>query len=376
MPRIDYKLSVAGWSVDSASDPRTELVELDVLTRMNSPVHHCRVTVYARPGGDGAGSLEGLATAAVGALGGGGPAAPATAVRGEAITATDPMTVELTAGLVTATVATTRVQSLESSLELVTLVGRTGLSRLAETRLNQVYENASLSQIVGDLAQQAGVSTGDIDQGSRYPHLVVHESRPVLRTITDLARREGMDVYVDARDRLCVRAFAKSRADHVLRYGAEILEISVHRHDPVAEHVLVNGESPASSSGSDTWHQLVADLDPYRGEDGSGVRVRAIQDGAVRTKSAADAAASARLAQIRESAATARVVVLGLPTMSIGDAVELRDVPGDSLPGTTKVRSVRHVFNAREGYVTEIEVSAVGGGAAGGAAAAGIGGFL
>ena len=66
--KVDYKLSVAGWSVDSAADPRTELVELDVLRAMNSPAGHCRITAYVRPGGE-PGGLEQLAGAAAGALG-------------------------------------------------------------------------------------------------------------------------------------------------------------------------------------------------------------------------------------------------------------------------------------------------------------------
>ena len=75
------------------------------------------------------------------------------------------------------------------------------------------------------------------------------------------------------------------------------------------------------------------------------------------------------------------MLVLGRPTAQVGDAVEIQDVPGGALPGVTKLRSVRHMFNGRDGYLTELEVTAqgsAGGGLAGaGAAAAGaIGGLL
>jgi hypothetical protein len=359
--KVDYKLSVAGWSVDSATDTRTELLELDVLHLMNSPAGHCRISAYAKAGTDGAGALEqlaGAATSAVGLVGGAGAGGaaggPSASVRGQQVKSGDAMSVEVTAGSTTATVATAKVRSAESSLELVTLVGRTGMQQLAETRLNQVYENQSLGQIVGDLAQQAGVTTGDVDQGSRYSYLAVHESRSVLRAVVDLARREGMDVWFDADDRLCVKKFSKTRADHVFRYGVEILELAVTSSDPVSGRVLVHGESPSSSSGSDTWHWLVSDLAPYRGDNGSGKRVLAVQDGAVRTKAAADAAAEARLTAIRQRATTARLAVLGRPTVRLGDGIEVQDVPAGALTGVAKVAWVRHLFSVHEGYVTVV----------------------
>ena len=38
MQKVTYKLTVGGWSVDSANDARTELVELEAYTAMNTPV--------------------------------------------------------------------------------------------------------------------------------------------------------------------------------------------------------------------------------------------------------------------------------------------------------------------------------------------------
>jgi hypothetical protein len=344
--QVTYKLSVAGWSVDSSADSRTELLDLDVLHEMNSPAGHCEITVFATGG---------------------------TPVRGVAVKSTDPMSVELEAGSVSGTVATAGLQSIDASLEVVRLVGRTGMQKLAETRVNQVYENRSLGDIVTDLAGQAGATTGDIEQGGDYQYLAVHESRSVLRTILDLAAREGMDVYCDTDDKLVVKKFAKVRSDHVFRYGIEILDLSVRVSDPVADHALVHGESPSSSSGADTWHWLVSDLGPYRGENGSGSRLRTRQDGAIRTKAAADAAAGARLATIAESARIVRLVVLGRPTLRLGDAVELQDVPGELPDGVLKVRSVRHVVNRTEGYVTIAELGATGAGGLGGAASAAAG---
>jgi hypothetical protein len=369
-----YKLSVAGWSVDSAADPRTELVELDIFRVLNVPGDYCRVTVYAPAAGAAAG-LEQLAGAAVSAAGGGagsalglGPGASTVAVqlRGQAVAAADAVRVELTSGNISDTVITAEVRAVESTLGVVTLLGRTVIERLAATRLNVVYENQSMDQIVRDLAGQAGVQVGALDPGRRYPYLVVHESRNVFRTLRELALREGMDVAADRSNALTITKSAATTADHVFRYAAEVLDVRLDAGDPTADRVLVHGDSPASTMGNDTWHWLVRDLSPFRGESGSGVRARGLQDGAVRTKDAAATAAAERLGAIRDGATTGTVTVLGNPAVDLGQAIEIQDAPRPELNRLFKVASVRHVFSKHEGFVTVIGFTGHGGAAAAG----------
>lgn len=373
MLKATFKLSVAGWSVDSSDDPRTELIELDVFHALNVPAGHCRIAAYS-PAAAEPGAAQQLAGAAAAALGVGGASSGgfAVQVRGQAVAAADAVTVELTAGDVSETVMTGEVQSIESSFGVITVAGRTGMQRLAATRVNQVYENQSMDQIVRDLAGQAGVQSGDLDAGSRYPYVVVHESKSVLRTIRELAAREGMDVFFDTSNRLAVQKFSKSTADHAFRYAAEILEVWLGAGEPTANRVRVHGESPSSTLGADTWHWLVRDLDPFRGESGEGVRSRGLQDGAVRTKDAAATAAAARLGAIQDGATTGRVKILGQPQVKLGDAVELRDVPRPELNGLFKVASVRHLFTKHDGFVTVVGFTGHGGADAAG----GLGGQL
>lgn len=368
MLKATYKVSIAGWSVDSASDPRTELIQLEVRQAINVPSDHCRITAYAPPG-EKPGALEQLAGAAASAVGlvggaaGGAPSGFSVDVRGQKVAQSDLVTIELTAGDVTDTVMTAEVLSVESSFGEITLTGRTGMQKLATARVNQVYEKQSLKQIVSDLAQQAGVQVGDVDDGSTYQYLVAHESKSVLRIVLELARREAMDVFVDSSNKLTVTAFSKTTADHVFRYGAEILGLALDTGDPTVDRVRVHGESPSSSSGTDTWHWLVKDLSSFRGESGQGVRARGIQDGAVRTKDLAGSAAAARLGAIRDASTVGRVKVLGNPKVKLGEAIEIRDAPRPELNGLFKVTSVGHLYSKHEGYVTTVGFSGQGGAA-------------
>ena len=295
------------------------------------------------------------------------------------MTGADAMTVELSAGSLSATVATAKVWTVESSLELVTLVGRTGMKQLAETRVNQVYENQSLGQIVADLAGQAGASTGDVDQGSRYPYLAVHESRSVLRDVLDLARREGMDVYFDADDRLCVKAFTKPAPTTCFRYGVEILELDASGTPTRWRHAARARREPVQLVG--LGHLALA----RHGPRAVPRRARAPARACGRSRTARCAPRrrptpppSARLAAIGERAAVARLVVLGRPTRRARRRRRAAGRAGRRADRASR-RSARCATSstATQGYVTVLEVAPAAGGRRCRAAAAGaVGGLL
>ena len=370
MFKVGYNLTIAGWSVNSADDPRTELSEIETVLSLDSPADACRIAVYAPPPSQ-PGLLEQLAGAAIdaaaGALGFGEKTAEAAfslQVRGQDVKPGDPITIELTAGDVSGKVMTAEVQAVQAAFDLTTITGRTGMQKLADTRLNQVYENQSLSQIVKDLAGQAGVQAGEIETGNTYAYFVVHESKNLLRHLRELALREGMDLYFDADNRLVIKKFSKTSPDHTFYYGIDILDLRFSHHRPGSEHILVFGESPASNQGTATWHWLVKDITPFRSEIGQGPQALPLQDSVVRTKDAADTFAAAKLGAIKDQAATGRLKLLGNPKVKVGDAVEIKNAPKPELNGLFKVTSVRHRFNKREGYLTFVGFSGQGGAAA------------
>lgn len=366
MHRIGYRLAVGTWSIDSADDVRTELVTLETDLAIGSPLAACRMVLHAPPSAPGGvGGLTPAAAPGVGA-GAGGTGGFSLQLRGNAIGPGDAITVTLTSGTVTARVLTASVQSVDSAVSQTRITGWNALQALASVRLNQVYQNQSLRQIVSDLAAQAGVTTGDVETGSTYPYLVVHDARSLLNHVLALAKRDGMDVYVDPDDRLTVKAFTKSTADHVVRYAVDILDLETARYQPRSDRVLVSGESPASNRGADSWHWLAKDLTPFQGQVGQGSRTVAVQDGAVRTKDAADHLANSILRGARDRATWGRLRLLGNPAVKLGDAIEVRDAPKPELNATYKVVSVRHLFGKQHGYVTVVSFTGLGGGTAAG----------
>jgi len=378
MQRVTLRTRIGNYTVDSADDPRTELLELETRRSLDTPEDRCRLLLYAPPAQ--AGPLDGAvgtaAGAAASALGLGGTAAaasggPSVKVRGVDVKEGDPIEVELRVGDTSETVMTAEVQAVESSLGLTTIIGRSGIRKLAGARLAGVYQNQTTGQVVRDLAGQVGVQVGDVDPGSSWPYLVVDETRSLLRQLGELARREGADLYVDARNRLTVKRFAKTAPDHSFRYGVDLLDLRLRRDGAGLECVRVFGESPASNQGQATWPWLVKDLAPLGGTAGQGSRSSSWRDGAVRTKDAADRLAAAQLGAGRDAATMGLAVLLGNPRVQLGDAIEVTDAPWTELNGLFKVTSVRHRLGKREGFVTTVGFSGQGGA---GAATGGLGG--
>ena len=366
MSRVSYSLSAAEWSIDSSNDSNSEFVSLEVKMAMNLASNWCHITVYV-PQATQPGLTDQAIGGAEGTIGQGGDgAAFGVKVRGNEITPGDAMTVELTAGEINEQVITAEVQSVWSTLERTLITGVTAMHKLSQTRLNQIYENQSLSQIVSDLANQTGVSTGQIDTGSTYSYLVVHESQNLLEHIRLLALRDGMDVYVDTDNKLTVNAFNKSSADHIFRYGMEILDLQISISNPVVNRVRVSGESPSSNQGTDTWPWLVKDISSFQSEAGDGGRLLVIQDGTVRTKDAADSLAAAKLGAIKDQSTRGQLKILGNPAVKLADAIEIRDAPKPELNGLFKVTEVRHVLNKRDGFLTYVAFSGQGGTASAG----------
>jgi len=364
MLKVDHKLSISGWSVDSSQDAKTELVALETFTSLDSPVNGCRVVLYAPPS-----AQPGLLQQAVQEIGsevglgssGGVTQGFSIKVRGQQVKFADTISIELTAGDQSSTIMTADVQSIRSSFGVTEIYGTTGMQKLSATRVNQVYSNQTLNQIVSDLANQAGVSTGNIENGSTYPYFVVHESKSVWRHIRQLAEVEGFDVYFDSSDQLNVSDFQKTSADHTFYFGIDILGLELLNVDAPVTHVMAYGESPSSSQGTDSWPWIAKDLSSYRGEAGQGGRLLALEDRALRTKEAAGKFATAKLGAIKDHSALGRLKLMGAPQVNPWDSFEVKSAKQPELNGLFKITSVRHVYSKSEGYLTYVVFSGQGG---------------
>jgi len=106
-----------------------------------------------------------------------------------------------------------------------------------------------------------------------------------------------------------------------------------------------------SGMGDDKSFWLTTTDTDYEGSSGNGPDLL-LQDSVARTKDLADRFASG-YAAIHSRGSCVRAKILGRPALELGDPLELTGTPESGLAASGFVRSIRHVFDASEGFFSE-----------------------
>jgi phage protein D len=262
-------------------------------------------------------------------------------------------------------VFTGAVDRVQPSLSRMRIQALTGVDKLLRLRINQVYESQTAGQIVADLAGQAGLPTGTIQDGLDLPFYVVDDAQSAYHQCLDLAERAGYDLFATPEGEVVFAPFDKVAPDHTFVYAQDVLALEVMATPPPFEGVKVWGESPASAEGVEAASWLVRDFSSSAGTAGSGATLR-VADPAIRTRDAAGASAEGRLAALARRATSGTAVVLGSPDVALGDAVTFMQAPDERLRGLFQVKRVTHVYDKRRGFTTRLELWGGEGGLGGG----------
>jgi phage protein D len=251
------------------------------------------------------------------------------------------------------------VETIRTSL-LTRQVSITSAARaLARLRIDQTYEGQTAGAIVRDLASQASIAVGAVDDGITFPSYVIDKRRTALSHIRELAALSGVDAYIDSNGKLVFQAFTTGQVIHEVDYAKQVLTLEVERTAEADVTVHAWGESPTGSSGEDAWGWLTKDFSPSEGTAGNGPKLVFVEKPALRTSAAAATAAAARLREIQRRTVRGVVTMPGRPEVKLGDAVQLRDVPTSSLNDTYQVRHVMHRVTKEGGFITEVRISAI-----------------
>ena len=274
---------------------------------------------------------------------------------GPAIAVGDRATLELGYDDNLHTVFTGSVDRVEPGLERLRVVALSDVSKLLCLWVNQVYDSQTAGGIVTDLATQAGVRTGAVEDGLDLPTYVIEDRRTAYHQCRDLAERAGFDLYTTPEDELTFAAFTKTTPDHDLRYGQHLISASVAATSPSFGRLEVWGESPASADGVEAASWLAHDFSGSRGSAGSG-NLRRLDDPALRTREATTASAKGRLAASAQRGRVGDAVLLGDAEVALGDAVRLHQAPDSRLGGLFQVKRVNHRLSRRQGFTTRLEL--------------------
>lgn len=257
------------------------------------------------------------------------------------------------------------VDRMRADLSRLHVQALTNMAKLLRLHVNQVYENQTAGQVVADLAGQAGIGTGNLQNGLDLPFYVVDEARNAYQHCRELAERAGFDLYVTPEGKLTFAAFNKVAPDQLFTYAQDVLALEVTRLPQTFGRVEVWGESPASSEGAEAASWLVRDFSSSLGAAGSGNTLR-VSDPAIRTKEAAVASAEGRLGALTRRATFGTAVVVGNAEVALADAVTFLQAPADQLRGVFQVKRVVQRFSKTHGFTTRLELWGSGGSPSGG----------
>ncbi|MEV8344178.1 VgrG-related protein [Streptomyces niveus] len=245
--------------------------------------------------------------------------------------------------------------------------------RLFRGRRVASYQNMTLADICGQVAQRAGLKPGTVDIAGPVIEHIAQPNVTDWEFVRGLAEEAGAQVYVrEGQLHITRPAEASSapdgsaRADRnplVLELGGNLIrcragvsaaeqvsEVEVRGWDVQAKEPLV-GKAPAGTSSTLELGVSAAEVSAPFGE----ARF-VVTDAAYGTQAQVDQAAKALAERIAGSFAELEAVIRGNPAVRAGSAVALNAV-GAPFEGRYTVTSSRHVFDAVRGYETWITVS-------------------
>ncbi|MFD6329867.1 VgrG-related protein [Streptomyces niveus] len=245
--------------------------------------------------------------------------------------------------------------------------------RLFRGRRVASYQNMTLADICGQVAQRAGLKPGTVDIAGPVIEHIAQPNVTDWEFVRGLAEEAGAQAYVrEAQLHITRPAEASSapdgsaRADRnplVLELGGNLIrcragvsaaeqvsEVEVRGWDVQAKEPLV-GKAPAGTSSTLELGVSAAEVSAPFGE----ARF-VVTDAAYGTQAQVDQAAKALAERIAGSFAELEAVIRGNPAVRAGSAVALNAV-GAPFEGRYTVTSSRHVFDSVRGYETWITVS-------------------
>ncbi|MFE3588936.1 VgrG-related protein [Streptomyces niveus] len=245
--------------------------------------------------------------------------------------------------------------------------------RLFRGRRVASYQNMTLADICGQVAQRAGLKPGTVDIAGPVIEHIAQPNVTDWEFVRGLAEEAGAQAYVrEGQLHITRPAEASSapdgsaRADRnplVLELGGNLIrcragvsaaeqvsEVEVRGWDVQAKEPLVGKASAGTSSTLELGVSAAEVSAPF------GEARFVVTDAAYGTQAQVDQAAKALAERIAGSFAELEAVIRGNPAVRAGSAVALNAV-GAPFEGRYTVTSSRHVFDAVRGYETWITVS-------------------
>ncbi len=253
------------------------------------------------------------------------------------------------------TVFTGSITAIHTSLE-----NRTSLNicnagyTLAQLRTDQSFEQQTAGDIVKALAELAEVETDTVEDGLSLPFYVIDSSRNLYQHIAALAGKSGLLATINNQGKLNFKSVPASSAERTFTYGVDIMGLKMTRISPSLDKITVVGAGATGSQGSDAWSWLLKDPQTVMASTGDGEKTRVVVDPSLRSSENVQQASAGKLFFSNRQGVKTKLTVIGVAEIQAGSKIEIAGVPHEELNGTAVVESVRHHFDKKKGFFSEI----------------------
>jgi hypothetical protein len=264
----------------------------------------------------------------------------------------DPAALAIDSGERAADVFTGVVESVRRTPAETVVTALDAGGALARLRPAVTFEQISAGNLVRELCAEAGVETGDIEDGQALAFYVADPGRSALDHIARVCAWSGAMAKVTADNRLEAPVVNATEPDLALRYGRELLAISQAVHPRHVAGFTVAGESGAGDPAAPEALRLTTDFFAGRRPPGPAGDQRWRSEPALRTAEAAGRATAATQRRYTASRERGSLRAFVLPALRPGTIVQVQDLPAGIAGGPLCIHHVRHRLRG-DGAVTE-----------------------
>jgi hypothetical protein len=223
---------------------------------------------------------------------------------------------------------------------------------MARVRPAVTYEQITAGKVIRNLAGEAGVSIGSVEDGSDLTFYVADPSRTAWEHVARLSAWGGALARISRDNRIESNPINATQADLALLHGRELLWMQADRFDSTVEGWTVAGEGGAGSASAPEALRSSTDFFAGNRPQGPGSRQRWKFDPALRTAQAAGTAGAALKRQYDSSRDSGRIRAFLQPKLRCGTVFEVQKLPDGFPDGPLWVSGVHHRLDSRGGYTT------------------------
>jgi hypothetical protein len=273
-------------------------------------------------------------------------AAPLSAAAG------DPAALVLDSGEQRETVFTGIIDSIRRSFDEIRVVALNAGGMLARFRPSVTYEQITAGTVIRNLAGDAGVDVGDLEDGAELTFYVADPTRTAWEHVARLAAWGGALTSVSEDNKVECSVIDATQAEVALLYGRELLWLQADRFDSAVDGWTVAGEGGAGSSSAPEALRPCTDFFAGNRPQGPGPAQRWRFEPALRTARAAGTAGAALQRQYGASREAGQLRAFLQPKLRCGTVLEIQQLP-DGLPaGPLWVAGVSHTLGRQGTFTT------------------------